>query len=60
MAITRFARMARGEIVGDEAAITRRQLLDYCEMDTLAMVRLHEKLVELAATGDELVKRASD
>jgi hypothetical protein len=60
MAITRFARMARGEIVGDEAKATRLQLLDYCEMDTLAMVRLHEKLVELARSTDELVKRAND
>jgi len=59
MAITRFARMARGEVGGDEAEATRRQLLDYCEMDTLAMVRLHEKLVELASI-EELVKRASD
>jgi len=60
LAITRFARMARGEVVGAEAEAARRQLLDYCEMDTLAMVRLHEKLVELASSGEELVKRASD
>lgn len=48
-AITRFAKMARGEIVGDDVATTRRQLLEYCKQDTLAMVRLHEALVRLAA-----------
>ena len=37
-AITRFARMARGEIIGDAVAITRQQLLEYCKTDTLAMV----------------------
>jgi hypothetical protein len=47
MAITRFARMARGEISGDAVAVTRQQLLDYCKMDTLAMVRLHETLCRL-------------
>ena len=48
-AITRFARMAKGEIVGDAAQATRRQLLEYCKMDTLAMVKLHESLNRLAA-----------
>jgi hypothetical protein len=48
-AITRFARMARGEISGDAVEVTRQQLLDYCKMDTLAMVRLHETLCLLAA-----------
>jgi hypothetical protein len=49
MAVTRFARMARGEIAGAEIEKTRRELLEYCKLDTLAMVRLHEKLVEIAA-----------
>jgi hypothetical protein len=48
-AITRFARMARGEISGDGVEVTRRQLLNYCRLDTLAMVRLHETLGQLAA-----------
>ena len=48
-ATTRFARMARGEIAGEAAARTRRQLLDYCRMDTFAMVRLHETLCRLAS-----------
>ncbi len=47
-AITAFARMARGEIVGEAIARTRRQLLDYCRMDTFAMVRLHDALAALA------------
>lgn len=48
-AITRFARMARGEISGEQVEITRCQLLDYCKLDTFAMVRLHEILLLLAA-----------
>jgi predicted RecB family nuclease len=46
-AITRFARMARGEIAGDGVATTRDQLLEYCRRDTLAMVRLHEVLAQM-------------
>jgi len=41
-AITRFARIARGEIAGVAVAETRDQLLEYCKLDTLGMVRLHE------------------
>jgi predicted RecB family nuclease len=48
-AITRFARMALGEITGEAAQATRKQLLAYCEMDTIAMVRLHEALIRLAS-----------
>jgi hypothetical protein len=48
-AITRFARMARGEISGGTVGVTRQQLLDYCKMDTLAMVRLHETVCRLSA-----------
>jgi hypothetical protein len=50
-AITRFARMARGEVAPADIGITRQQLLEYCKRDTLAMVRLHEKLFELAASS---------
>ncbi len=46
-AITRFARMARGKILSDQVEPTRRHLLDYCKMDTHAMVLLHEALYEL-------------
>jgi len=48
-AIMRFARMARGEVSGAAVGVTRQQLLDYCKMDTLGMVRLHETLCRLAA-----------
>jgi predicted RecB family nuclease len=47
-AIARFARMAKGEMSGDEAETTRRQLLEYCAMDTYAMVKLHEVLIGLS------------
>jgi len=47
-AITRFARMARGEITGPDIVTTREHLLRYCDRDTEAMVRLHEKLAELS------------
>jgi Domain of unknown function(DUF2779) len=47
-AIARFAGMARGEIIGAALEETRQQLLEYCKMDTLAMVRLHEALFNLA------------
>ncbi len=48
-AITRFARMARGEIKGSDIELTRRQLLEYCKLDTLAMLRLHETLHAMAS-----------
>jgi hypothetical protein len=48
VAVARFAGMARGEIVGSQIAETRRELLDYCNRDTLAMVRVHDALLALA------------
>ena len=42
-----YARMARGEI--EDVSEARRQLLDYCKIDTLAMVRLHKVLADMAA-----------
>lgn len=48
MAITKFARMAKGDISGDAVALTRDQLLAYCRLDTLGMVRLHDVLSRLA------------
>jgi predicted RecB family nuclease len=47
-AITRFARMARGEISSADIETTRGELLEYCKLDTLAMVRLHEILLKMA------------
>lgn len=43
-AIMKFAQMARGVITGEHVQVTRQQLLDYCRMDTYAMVRVHEAL----------------
>jgi hypothetical protein len=44
-AVAVFAGMARGEITGDEAKAARDNLLRYCKQDTLAMVRLHERVL---------------
>lgn len=54
-AITRFARMARGEITSDQIDVTRQQLLDYCKLDTLAMVRLHERLYDICPPQSQSV-----
>ncbi len=43
-AIAMYARMARGELTGQDAKAIRQALLDYCKLDTFAMVRLHEVL----------------
>ena len=48
-AVALFARMAKGEIAGEQAVLVRQQLLEYCRMDTMAMVRLHETLHDLSA-----------
>ncbi|MBN2286040.1 MAG: DUF2779 domain-containing protein [Tissierellales bacterium] len=42
-----FAYMVKGKYVDDEIVQLRRDLLQYCSLDTLAMVKLHEKLEEL-------------
>lgn len=42
-----FARMA--EMSSEELAISRKQLLKYCELDTFAMVKIWQKLKELTA-----------
>jgi len=49
-AVAKFARMALGQYDSDQAAEIRRQLLRYCHLDTLAMVELHRRLLEIAAT----------
>ena len=56
-AIARFARMARGQIVGDAVQTTRQQLLEYCKLDTFAMVSLHGVLDELAS-GEHRQRKA--
>ncbi|MBA7673142.1 hypothetical protein ES703_81330 [subsurface metagenome] len=41
-----FAYMAKGKYDEEEAKEKRKQLLEYCKLDTLAMVKLHEHLME--------------
>jgi len=40
--------MVHGNMPFDEKARTRQALLDYCELDSLAMVRIHEELYKLS------------
>ena len=47
-AIAVFAYLAQGKYEGSEAEEKRRQLLEYCKMDTLGMVRLVGEMVVLA------------
>ena len=42
-----FAYMAKGRYGNSDIVKLREDLLAYCKLDTLAMVRLHEKLVEV-------------
>ncbi|MBD3350946.1 MAG: hypothetical protein GF364_05615 [Candidatus Lokiarchaeota archaeon] len=45
-AMAAFAYMAMGRYSAEEMALVRENLLEYCGQDTMAMVRLHEKLGE--------------
>lgn len=45
-AIAAFAYMALGKIKGKQADAVKENLLKYCAQDTMAMVRLHERLCE--------------
>ncbi len=42
-----FEDMYEGTVVGDAAEIVRKNLIDYCRLDTLAMVRIVGRLREL-------------
>lgn len=46
-ALAMFARMAKGQCLAEEVPTIRANLLAYCAQDTLAMVRLHERLIGL-------------
>ena len=48
VAAATFARMARGRFTPAETRRLRAALLKYCERDSIAMVRIHERLVEVA------------
>ena len=43
-AVAQFAMLARGEYDNHEVKKVRQDLLDYCKLDTLAMVRVWERL----------------
>jgi hypothetical protein len=48
-AAIRFGDMYEGTVVGDAAEIVRGNLIDYCRLDTLAMVEIVGRLRELIA-----------
>jgi CRISPR/Cas system-associated exonuclease Cas4 (RecB family) len=47
-ALVTFAYMARGKFTPEECAIKREEMLRYCKLDTLAMVKIHEVFTRLA------------
>ena len=47
-AVVRYAQMARNQVSAADVAKIRQDLLDYCEIDTLAMVELHTALIKLS------------
>ena len=49
-AVARFSKLARGKYTQAQSAGIRKELLEYCALDTLAMVRLHFRLTQL--TGE--------
>jgi len=50
-AMSKFGRMAIGQYDRGQVAEIRQQLLEYCGLDTLAMVELHRRLLEISATA---------
>jgi len=49
-AVAVFARMALGRCTEEEEGTYKKHLLEYCKQDTLAMVKLHERLHLCLAT----------
>ena len=45
-AMAAFAFMAMGRYQNDRSKMIKRKLLDYCKQDTLALIQLHQKLLE--------------
>ena len=46
-AIVKHYNLAAGNLSAEEGMRARRELLEYCARDTMAMVRLHERLIEI-------------
>jgi len=56
-ALSEFAYMAMGKYGRDEVQKKRKDLLEYCKLDTLAMVKLHERLMDFtrsSSNGDRI------
>lgn len=51
MAVAVFAALAKGALEDLEAEKARKNLLEYCCQDTLAMVKIHEQLCNLVSSG---------
>lgn len=47
-AIVKHYNLATGALAGEELERAREDLLEYCAHDTMAMVRMHERLMEIA------------
>jgi len=43
-----FALMALGKYTDEEVEKIKKNLLTYCKQDTLAMVEIHKKLLEIS------------
>ena len=41
-----FAKIVAGKTTKEDASIIRRDLLAYCKLDTLAMVKIYQRLLE--------------
>ena len=46
-----FSLMRVGRVPQEELAARRSELLTYCKLDTLAMVRVHEELLAVLASA---------
>jgi hypothetical protein len=54
-AMAAFAYLALGKYEDREAEIMKGNLLDYCKQDTLAMVKLHQRLDEYGGPFQEII-----
>jgi len=54
-AMAAFAYLAMGKYPSDKAAAVKRQLLEYCAQDTLAMVKLHKRLTDFVSPDDRVL-----
>jgi len=59
-ALVTFAKMAQGKMDTEDMEKNRADLLEYCKMDTLAMVRLHEVLDGFSTRNCETIHELSD